>query len=452
MGKRFALEGAEIVLGNAIDGARGINLAEQEGSSPKRMAAKQAKIDRGNGMLTLRDLDSPGGTFLNKRRLLTGEARPLAEGDVIQVGGVQLRVVAPEQAKTPAKTTPQPVDTSRPVSFPAKSATTQAPAPQAPIAKPSAQAAGSAGLFTFTLQDGSVCRTWDDFLTVSSQKWLSLRDELESGRLGNFLGTIGRGELSPSPFVVGSPDEKLDAWLARLPTTKSNRPEIEVHPSDLIVKANAAGGLTRRKVRISNVGYRLLKASAAVEPPETAWLKIGRQFAGKEFATVEGIEVPIDLELPEKVERTLRATIVFTGNGGEARVNVRVEPFAAGEPIPEGGSFAETPMTTWGARDWIAGQPVAVRIATGALAGLLIRFCLVLGQMFGAGLVGASILYAIVGGTLGIVFAIWKNAWKDAPYTAFAGACAGVLSAAILLATPPTMVSIGPQAPVKGGA
>lgn len=450
VGKRFALEGSEIVLGNAIDGAPGINLADQEGSSPKRMAAKQAMIDRGNGLLTLRDLDSPGGTFLNKRRLLTGEARPLAQGDVIQLGGVQLRVVLssptssasssssssanktvadrPSPASSNAGSGPEPIRSTRP----APSGSASSPATK-PKPSPAAHAAGAA-LFAFALPDGSVCRNWDDFLTVSSQKWTALRDELESGRLGHFLGTIGRGELSPSPFLGGSADERLDAWLAKLPTTKPNRPEIDVHPADLVVRANAGGGLTRRKLRVSNVGYRLLRATAAVEPPEVDWLRIGRDYANKEFVAVEAVELPIDLDLPERFDRPLRATIVLGGNGGSARVNVRVEPFSAGEFVPEGTVAGEDFADVSAVRDRIARQPVPVRIAVWAAAALSIRFCLAIGSSFGDGLIGPAVLFSMLGGMLGLAFAISKKAWKDAPYTTFAGSCAGVLGAALLTA------------------
>ena len=38
------------------------------------------------------DLESPGGTFVNQQRLLSGQPRKLSPGDVIQLGGVQLKV------------------------------------------------------------------------------------------------------------------------------------------------------------------------------------------------------------------------------------------------------------------------------------------------------------------------------------------------------------------------
>ena len=57
------------------------------------MAARQAQLDLSAQGLTIRDLESPGGTFVNRQRLLPGQSRTLQPGDLIQLGGVQLKVV-----------------------------------------------------------------------------------------------------------------------------------------------------------------------------------------------------------------------------------------------------------------------------------------------------------------------------------------------------------------------
>ena len=71
---------------------RGLDLVDQEGNSPRKMAGRHAALTSTGQELTIRDLDTPGGTFVNQQRLLAGQARRLAPGDVIQLGGVQLRV------------------------------------------------------------------------------------------------------------------------------------------------------------------------------------------------------------------------------------------------------------------------------------------------------------------------------------------------------------------------
>ena len=92
VGRAFALEPGETVVGNALNGQSGLDLREQEGSSPRRMAGRHASLICSGHDLSIRDLESPGGTFVNQQRLLTGQPRKLSAGDVIQLGGVQLRV------------------------------------------------------------------------------------------------------------------------------------------------------------------------------------------------------------------------------------------------------------------------------------------------------------------------------------------------------------------------
>jgi len=165
-GRSYALGGPETILGNALGGGAGIDLSDQEGDSPRRMAPRQAVVESTRTGLALRDLDSPGGTFVNRQRILPGQAKPLQNGDVIQVGSVQLRVMH-------ANGTP--------------SAATSPPPP-----RPQPQAQSS---FLFTLKSGSICRSWDDFLRVAAQRWGDLREELSSGRLDAWLKSTGRADL-----------------------------------------------------------------------------------------------------------------------------------------------------------------------------------------------------------------------------------------------------------------
>ncbi|MBX6316686.1 MAG: FHA domain-containing protein, partial [Isosphaeraceae bacterium] len=148
-GRLYTLNGGEIVLGNALGGVPGIDLADQEGTSPRRMAPCQARLECSQAGVTLRDLDSPGGTFVNRQRLRPGQARVLQAGDVIQLGGVQLRLIHHSGA-SPSSPTPPPPPRPQP-------ATTAAPAGRPPLA--------------FTLKTGPTCRSWDDFLIVSAQRW-----------------------------------------------------------------------------------------------------------------------------------------------------------------------------------------------------------------------------------------------------------------------------------------
>ena len=218
VGKVFDLRGDEILLGNGLDGAVGLDLRDQEAGSPRRMAARQAVLESRGGDLVIRDLDSPGGTFVNRQRLLSGQPRRLQADDEIQLGGVLLRVAA----SRPTATVPQAV-----------------PPPLVATPRPSAPSASSIpGRLAdpYTIAGDVACRTWDDFLVVAAQRWTDLRDELVSGRLADYLRRIRRTDLLPPAAASGSADEQLDQWLGRLPVSRSSAPELDVHPDKLEVR------------------------------------------------------------------------------------------------------------------------------------------------------------------------------------------------------------------------
>ena len=92
VGRRYQVGTGETPIGNALAGAQGFDLADQESNSPRRMAGRHACLTAAGDALSIRDLESPGGTFVNRQRLLAGQVQPLQPGDLIQVGGVQLEV------------------------------------------------------------------------------------------------------------------------------------------------------------------------------------------------------------------------------------------------------------------------------------------------------------------------------------------------------------------------
>ena len=55
-------------------------------------AARHARLTQHNSLWWLTDLDSRNGTFLNEVRLQPSQPVPVAEGDLLGVGSVRLRV------------------------------------------------------------------------------------------------------------------------------------------------------------------------------------------------------------------------------------------------------------------------------------------------------------------------------------------------------------------------
>lgn len=93
IGKSFALADGKVVLGrnSATKNIQNdIDLSELD--VKKIISRRHAMIERENDEYMLRDLDSRNGTFVNGRRLLTGQAHRLVSGDVIEFGsgGVKL--------------------------------------------------------------------------------------------------------------------------------------------------------------------------------------------------------------------------------------------------------------------------------------------------------------------------------------------------------------------------
>ena len=484
IGRVFALQPGASVLGNGLNGEPGIDLAPQEGSTPRKMAPRQAKVESSGASLTLLDLDSPGGTFVNRQRVLPGQARPLQAGDVIQLGGVQLRVVTapPKQAPSPspskvpvpvaapapkakatrtaepvaapapkvsparpvkpapaltAKASPKPAPPAAPIAAPAK----KTPAPSPPEAAPVRTGPLS---MPFALASGTVCRTWDDFLTASSRNWPALRDELTSGRLTLFLTSVGHADLAPPLSGAGTADEQLDAWLARIPATRAAQPDMEVFPAVLRVRAVKGGGTVRQKVTVTNTGYRLLRSKVKVDPAAAAsWLLVAPAFSQAEFATSEQTEVALEVRIPETLDRPLTAALVVEGNGGWRRVEVKVEPPVQGEPFLDTGPAERIrpgiPLT-----ERLAAIPAGLRIIGLAAGVCAIRTVLWAGDLVAARIassgaarpaLGASALaLAIVGAALGAMLARRRGEASDVPTGAFAGGFAGVLLAALSVA------------------
>ncbi|AGA26185.1 FHA domain-containing protein [Singulisphaera acidiphila] len=492
VGRSYALDGAATVVGNALNGSPGLDLGHQEGSSPRRMAGRQAQFDLSPQGPVVRDLDSPGGTFVNRQRILPGQALTLQPGDLIQIGGVQLKVVSnvatrpleptsglerptppkpvPHPATPPptssSKPSPRPTPPSpgsqgspprpgtnptppnpprpapgRPAAPPPTDSTRRAPEPVAPPLPRPSLAKGGVFPVPFVLKSGTSCRTCDDLLTVSAQRWEALRDELTSGRLAAFFATNRLAELAPEANAPGTADERLDAWLAQLPTTRSSLPELDVHPETLTVRAVAGGGVTRQVLAITNTGYRLLRSTLRVEPG-AAWIKLTPTFAGKPVITVDRTEVPLEIEIPENLAAPKTGTVVIESNGGSRRVTVRLERLPAPESIPE----LSSAIYGEGGPDLlelVARQPTGLRLALGTLGGLVLRSLVALGGQLPLGqgatealprLLGPVLLFATAGSAIGVALTAKRGEARDLPPAGFAGACVGVLGAAIVVA------------------
>jgi hypothetical protein len=81
-------------LGRADEKPVDIDLEDQESPDRVYSSRQHAVITFEDGLLTIEDLNSANGTFVNRTRVYPGQKRPLQVNDVLQLGTVQMRVKA----------------------------------------------------------------------------------------------------------------------------------------------------------------------------------------------------------------------------------------------------------------------------------------------------------------------------------------------------------------------
>jgi hypothetical protein len=383
-GASYPLSPGETIVGHA-DGPGKIDLSDQEAGA-RRMADSQAAFDCGGGGVAVRDLESPAGTFVNRRRILPGRSQPLADGDLIDLGSVQLRF---SQSNGQIRVNPSVSSRREPFRF-----------------------------------SGLACESWDDFVTLSAQHWPAMVAEVESGRLPAYLLKNSLPSLPPA----GSGAEKLDLWLASLPTTKSTRPELDVHPSSIVCRIEP-GATVRRELVVSNIGYRLLRGS--VELPDAPWLRLVSGARSESFVIAESLKVFVEISRPDGSAVPYGADLRISSDGGDARVTIRVEGTSASAAIGE--SQRESGATN---PPWFEGLNPATLILIGAGMGLLIRSLLWLGWMLGPdrGLAGPAALGLGLGGLIGLLDGMRRKSPSLMVTGSVAGSVLGAMAASLALA------------------
>jgi hypothetical protein len=258
-----------------------------------------------------------------------------------------------------------------------------------------------------TLRNGRVCRSWDDFLALSAQRWGELREDLVNGQLGAALARAGQARFVPDPNGKGPPDERLDAWLASLPITRKSDPELDVHPGRVELGASQAPTVARLRVR--NVGYRLLKFRLTVEP-FADWVELPAEIDGREVAAAEERAIEVTIAPSSGKARARSATLVIESNGGhcEVPIQVRLANTAAGAASTTGGRpvwpFAVAGVLTGAlARLATLGAGVSLGHGTALDARAAVVVVALLGLIAGLARVVARPLERLGGGVTGLV-------------------------------------------------
>jgi hypothetical protein len=81
-------------IGRADDKPVDIDLEDQEPPDRIWCSRQHACISFENGQLEVEDLNSANGTYVNRQRIYPGQKRGLSVNDIVQIGNVQLKVIA----------------------------------------------------------------------------------------------------------------------------------------------------------------------------------------------------------------------------------------------------------------------------------------------------------------------------------------------------------------------
>ncbi len=79
-------------IGRADEKPVDIDLEDQEPPDRVWCSRQHALITFEEGVITIEDLNSANGTYVNRARVSLGQKRQLNVNDVIQIGNVQLKV------------------------------------------------------------------------------------------------------------------------------------------------------------------------------------------------------------------------------------------------------------------------------------------------------------------------------------------------------------------------
>jgi pSer/pThr/pTyr-binding forkhead associated (FHA) protein len=80
-------------IGRADEKPVDIDLEDQEPPDRVWCSRQHACISFEHDQMTIEDLNSSNGTYVNRTRIYPGQKRPLAVNDIIQIGNVQLKVI-----------------------------------------------------------------------------------------------------------------------------------------------------------------------------------------------------------------------------------------------------------------------------------------------------------------------------------------------------------------------
>jgi len=94
MNVEYAIYEGKNLIGRGDDKPVDIDVRDQEPRDHVWASRHHAVIKLQDGQLTVEDLNSMNGTYVNRHRVYPGQKRALKANDVLQIGTIQLKVTA----------------------------------------------------------------------------------------------------------------------------------------------------------------------------------------------------------------------------------------------------------------------------------------------------------------------------------------------------------------------
>ena len=88
--EQYRLRKGENIIGRSDGGPVSVDLKRQEDAKRRKVSRQHACIRFEHGKLSIEDLESANGTFVNERRVRPGQSQRLRERDRIDIGSVRL--------------------------------------------------------------------------------------------------------------------------------------------------------------------------------------------------------------------------------------------------------------------------------------------------------------------------------------------------------------------------
>ena len=209
----------------------------------------------------------------------------------------------------------------------------------------------------------------------------------------------------------------------------------------------------------TNVGFRLLRITARVEPATCSTIQIASELATHPFLTIDQTDIPVAIELPVNAGSADLGTVVIESNGGTRRVKVLLErPVAqvANFEDTSGEGSAELVFNTRPLGELITAQPIARRLILVPLGLLAFRLLVLLAGWIplessaGGRLEPRLASIALVLAAAGAVWGGWRGGMSGDRFACgFAAAMAGVLTAAVGFAFVRSVESLLGDGPVR---